>query len=189
MCKSKLLSSFNCSLGIIDTVLKAETRLKIINFAFDTAVSKVIKLKSFIVVCVVPMLEAQSDDVHAMEGEEVALWVQVRGDPLPQITWMHNGKVVDTEEEDEEGIDDSQLILHSVKASHAGVYKFEATNNLGTIEGQIRLFVTTTGDAGEGAPVRRSIQSNPIPVPKFADYMSEMLLHNHRGLREQYNVG
>ena len=134
------------------------------------------------------MLEAQSDDIHAMEGEEVALWVQVRGDPLPQITWIHNGKVVDTEEEDEEGIDDSQLMLHSVQASHAGVYKFEATNNLGTIEGQIRLFVTTTGDADKGAPVRRSIQSNPIPVRKYADYLSEMLPHNHKGLREQYKV-
>ena len=84
-------------------------------------------------------MEAQSDDIHASEGEEVALWVQVRGDPIPQITWIHNGKVVDTEEEDEEGIDDSQLMLHNVQASHAGVYKFEATNS--NIEREIHFYL------------------------------------------------
>ena len=141
-----------------------------------------------------PVLEAQSEDIHAQEGEEVAMWIQVDGDPTPQVTWTHNGKLVYIEDdiEEEEYNDDSQLVLHSVQASHAGVYQFEATNTWGTIDGRIRLFVETSAvshsDVCDNTNVKLSVKSNPIPLPKLVEYIAEIQPHNYRELREQYRV-
>ena len=142
--------------------------------------------------CIVPVVESYSKDIHALEGEEVSLWVRVIGTPMPMVTWLHNGKIVTSEEDEEQEGDDSQLVLQSVGPHHAGVYQFQATNTVGSVEGQIRLFVdclkaNADNDVMNGASLP-FIQSNPVPVAKLAEYMTEMQPHNNIALREQYRV-
>ena len=138
------------------------------------------------------MVESCSKDVHAQEGEEVLLWVRVVGTPMPMVTLLHNGKIVTSEEDEEQEGDDSQLVLQSVDSHHAGVYQFQATNTVGSVEGRIRLFVecsqAAANDDNRNGTSLLFLQSHPVAVDKLAEYMTEMQPHNNTALREQYRV-
>ncbi len=128
------------------------------------------------------------------------------GQPLPEITWFYNDDIIgddDHFELDEEN--DSNLLLMNVQIHHAGVYNFTATNSLGTVNGQIRLFVEQEKKSVVDNDVdndtvhvqngtvhvdndEQIIKTKEIALKQLADYILKMNKKNKREFKRQFEV-
>ncbi len=128
------------------------------------------------------------------------------GQPLPEITWFYNDDIIgddDHFELDEEN--DSNLLLMNVQIQHAGVYNFTATNSLGTVNGQIRLFVEQEKKSVVDNDVdndtvhvhngtvhvdndEQIIKTKEIALKQLADYILKMNKKNKREFKRQFEV-
>ena len=87
--------------------------------------------------------------------------------------------------------------------SHAGVYRFTATNSLGSVEGQIRVLVkqekqpvsvsednneTKHSASSNGAVVSTAIEGKSVTLNEFGEYVSKMNKKNKREFKRQFQV-
>ena len=87
--------------------------------------------------------------------------------------------------------------------SHAGVYKFIATNSLGSAEGQIRVLVkqekqpvsvsedkneTKHSATSNGAVISTAIEGKSVALNEFGEYVSKMNRKNKREFKRQFQV-
>lgn len=127
-----------------------------------------------------------SEDIQAKQGQEITIWVELSGTPPPAVTWYHNGNILDEECLED---DDTKLVIENVTSIHAGVYQFEALNLVGTVRGQIRVFVLGAGTEKPISASANHTQSLPVQVCKWAEHVGELHNHGNREFRNQYKVG
>ena len=131
------------------------------------------------------------------------------GHPAPEITWFFNNSIVADDEYYEltdEGEDCSKLLVHNATPAHAGVYNFTAANALGSVEGQIRVFVkrepieeTDANQETESGHVQNGHSNcaqdsmytsiaNLVPLSNLAKYVMGMNRNNKEGFGKQFEV-
>lgn len=160
---------------------------------------------------------SEPEDQYVTEGSDVVLEAPVTGQPFPLITWFYNDDIIADDEHFELDEDnDSQLMLQNVLLSHAGVYRFSATNTLGSVEGHIRIFVKPEKEkclpeeTTDGSGVRSDtngqvnghagmtaneedgdvciVETEPISLNELADYISKMNRKHKREFKRQFGV-
>ena len=138
-----------------------------------------------------PTIEDNPKDKIAEVGEQVVFQPRVSGNPEPTIAWYHDGAMVTSDyslELDERG----KLTIVSVELKHAGVYRYTVSNNLGSVQGQVSLFVL--GEKGglqtDGTLTfqPQTIQSVPVPLSEFGQYVEDLHISGNKGFREQFSV-
>ena len=145
---------------------------------------------------IVPSIISKLDDLFVTEGVDTLIHAPVVGNPSPEITWFYNDDIIGDDQHfglDEE--DDSNLLLSNVQLFHAGVYQFTATNSLGSVNGQIRLFVeqekkliNNASSASAPAMVDQRVETKAIPLKQFADYVLKTNQKNKREFKRQFAV-
>ena len=108
----------------------------------------------------------------------------MNGCPKPTITWFHDGKEVTPDISDEE---DGSVKFVSMTPAHAGTYQFTVSNSVGSVKGELKLIVHTN----EGLAVGDSIQpleSSPIKVKNFGEYIAGLHSYHNAGFSMQYQV-
>ena len=138
-----------------------------------------------------PLIEDNPQDKIAEVGEQVVFHPKVTGNPEPTVAWYHDGAMVMADysiELDERG----KLTIVSVEQKHAGVYRYTVSNNLGSVQGQVSLFVLGEkgGEETDGTTTfqPQSIQSIPVPLGEFGQYVADLHLSSNKGFRDQFFV-
>ncbi|XP_078587238.1 fibroblast growth factor receptor 2-like isoform X6 [Branchiostoma floridae x Branchiostoma japonicum] len=83
---------------------------------------------------------SQQKDISVSLGQTAELRCRVTGDPRPDITWSHNGNVIQ-DEMPRYDLGRYRLTIDNVQWEDEGVYTCIAENPLGTIQGNITLHV------------------------------------------------
>jgi len=133
-----------------------------------------------------PVIEEYKGEVHACEGEQVTLKIKVQGFPKPTITWSNSGRVIEASY----AIDieqDGSLTFVSVELKHSGTYHFTATNEGGSVEGTTELVVHAESEREELRSDPK-LESKPVEVAKFGDYVSSLHAQNNEGFTSQFWV-
>ena len=68
-----------------------------------------------------PTVSGFPSNMTVIEGDEVYIQVEVNGNPVPTITWYHNGNVVRTEY-DREVDENGGIFIPRVGIEHSGTY-------------------------------------------------------------------
>ena len=135
---------------------------------------------------VAPVIEECKEAIHACEGEQVTLRIKVSGMPKPTITWSTSGKTVEggyaTEIEQ-----DGSLTFVSVELKHTGTYHFTAANREGNVEGMTKLVVYSESER-EKVRSGPTVESKPVQVAEFGDYVSSLHAQQNAGFTSQYWV-
>ena len=138
-----------------------------------------------------PLIEENPQDKIAEVGEQVIFHPKVIGNPDPTVAWYHDGAMVMPDysiELDAQG----KLTIVSVEQKHAGVYRYTVSNSLGSVQGQVSLFVL--GEKGgvetDGTTTfqPQTVQSIPIPLGEFGQYVADLHLSSNKGFRDQFFV-
>jgi len=133
-----------------------------------------------------PVIEEYKELVHACEGEQVTLKIKVLGFPKPTITWYNSGRVIEASY----AIDIEQhgsLTFVSVELKHSGTYHFTASNEGGSVEGTTELVVHVESEREELRSDPK-VESKPVEVAKFGDYVSSLHAQNNEGFTSQFWV-
>ena len=127
------------------------------------------------------------------EGEDVVIQVIATGSP--EIIWYNNGQIIADDKHYELDEDNgSTLIIHDVRMTHAGVYEFTATNSLGSVKGQMRVFVKQEKGAAvdEVVPSKESLNSESVLqlvyLSQLAGYVSDLINNCNGGFKRQFQV-
>ncbi|XP_035673327.1 fibroblast growth factor receptor 2-like isoform X4 [Branchiostoma floridae] len=83
---------------------------------------------------------SQQKDISVSLGQTAELRCRVTGDPRPDITWSHNGNIIQ-DEMPRYDLGRYRLTIDNVQWEDEGVYTCIAENPLGTIQGNITLHV------------------------------------------------
>ena len=132
------------------------------------------------------MIEEYKEVFHACEGEQVTLKIKVLGFPKPTVTWYNSGRVMEASY----AIDierDGSLTFVSVELKHSGTYHFTATNEGGSVEGTTELVVHAESEREELRSDPK-VESKPVVVAKFGDYVSSLHAQNNERLTSQFWV-
>jgi hypothetical protein len=89
------------------------------------------------------------EDLKVRVGDDVSLVCTARGQPMPDIKWLHNGHIVDkgigsvvrSSVADRSSVEDHTLSLQQVEITDAGKYTCLASNVAGVAEKNYRLKV------------------------------------------------
>ena len=127
------------------------------------------------------------EKVHTQEGQEVTLQVKVTGFPLPTITWFLGGRKVESDYSTEVR-DDGSLTFAFVEPKHAGTYHFSASNSEGSVEGNTKLIVHADDDDAEEGGSAPKLESNPVQVEVFGEYVAGLHANSNAGFIVQYQV-
>ncbi|XP_031784410.1 obscurin isoform X4 [Nasonia vitripennis] len=129
-----------------------------------------------------PALQSESRTSEVSAGGSAMLDLQVKGFPKPNITWTKDGKEIVAGGrikylwEDEESL---SLVIKSVTAADAGVYKIRARNELGEDNTQIELIVKSAPkitkrmesfSVQSEETINMSVQIQGSPVPEVSWY-------------------
>ena len=129
------------------------------------------------------------NDTIVMEGETVLFAPKVAGSPFPTIAWYHNGSMVATDYSIDLS-EDGRLTIISAEPRHAGTYRFTVSNNAGSLQGQVSLFVKT--DSMEQSIIDQGavmVDSDPVFVTEFGMHVADKHASQNKGFRDQYLVG
>ena len=135
-------------------------------------------------------MKSPTNDINAKEGDEVVITLDIMGQPYPAITWFYNNKII-ADDEHYELQEENELLIHNVRGYHSGVYQYSATNALGTIEGQIRVFVVkedTTLDVSLHSHTQDNENVNPILVSEWADHVEQLGNLDGCGFKKEFQV-
>ena len=115
------------------------------------------------------------------------LQVKVTGNPMPKLTWYHNGEEVfaDYSKALE---DDGTLTLPSAETKHSGMYKLVAQNHVGKREKEVQLFVKEENTQDEVAPAKPASHFSAIPVGLFGSHVENNHSKNNQGFINEYEV-
>lgn len=136
-----------------------------------------------------PLIEDNPQDKIAEVGEQVVFHPKVSGNPEPTVAWYHDGSMI-TPDYSIELDDKGKLTIVSVEQKHAGVYRYTVSNNLGSVQGQVSLFVL--GEKGgvetDGTTTfqPQSMESYPVALGDFGQYVADLHLSGNRGFRDQF---
>ena len=140
-----------------------------------------------------PCVTSELKDQHVQEGEDVVIQVIATGSP--EIIWYTNGQIIADDKHFELDEDNgSTLIIHDVKMTHAGVYEFTATNSLGSVKGQMRVFVKQKKGppVDEVVPSKESLNSESVLqlvyLSQLAGYVSDLINNCNGGFKRQFQV-
>ncbi|KAJ8919920.1 hypothetical protein NQ315_006449 [Exocentrus adspersus] len=129
-----------------------------------------------------PSLVIIKKDPIVNVGGSAMLELQVKGYPKPNVTWMHEGKKIESSSkykllyEDEESM---SLIIKNVQSEDAGKYTFTAENELGSDTAEMQLTVkappkikTQMEDMSVHADIllKMDVEVEGIPKPKIQFY-------------------
>jgi len=123
------------------------------------------------------VIEEYKEVFHACEGEQVTLKIKVLGFPKPTVTWYNSGRVMEASY----AIDieqDGSLTFVSVELKHSGTYHFTASNEGGSVEGTTELVVHAESEREELRSDPK-VESKPVVVAKFGDYVSSLHAQNN----------
>ena len=112
--------------------------------------------------------------------------VVVRGNPLPSLTWYHNNTQL-TPDYCTEIQQDGSLSISSSQLKHSGVYRLLAKNSRGSAEREVRLTVTQEEEE-PAVPAKERVETQPVPVAEFGEYVAKNHAHNDELFKLQYNV-
>ena len=138
-----------------------------------------------------PVLISKSGDITVNVGEDVVMKVEVSGDPLPVIIWYYDNKII-ADDNHFELENENELVIHKIAWKHAGVYQFTASNSLGTVDGQIRVFVQREDEPIEQVDFPHTEQShveecvNVVPLEKWAEHVEAM--KEGSGFKDEFQV-
>ena len=138
-----------------------------------------------------PTIDENPQDKIAEIGEQIIFHPKVSGDPEPTIAWYHDGSMVMSDYSLELG-DKGRLTIISVELKHAGVYRYTVSNNLGSVQGQVSLFVL--GEKGgvetDGTTTfqPQTIASVEVPLSEFGQYVADLHMAGNKGFRDQFFV-
>ncbi|KAM6970665.1 myosin light chain kinase, smooth muscle [Aplochiton taeniatus] len=87
-------------------------------------------------------------DHHVMDGSQVIMTVEVAGNPVPEVVWLHNGKEVTESEDFHFHRKDNlcSLLIQEVFPEDTGAYTCEAWNQYGEVHTQASLTVQEPQD-------------------------------------------
>ena len=127
------------------------------------------------------------EETHVVEGESVLFQVKVTGNPMPKLTWYHNGEEVFA---DYSKIleDDGTLTLPSAETKHSGSYKLVAQNQVGRKEKEVWLHVKEENTEDEVAAAKPPTSFSAIPVALFGSRVEEKHSKNNQGFINEYEV-
>ena len=132
-----------------------------------------------------PEVKEYEAEVHATEGQQAILRVELSGDPQPTLTWSYNSKTIEPDYAFEIARDGALCIV-TVELAHTGTYYFTASNTSGTAEGKVELKVHTEE---EGYSSKRAApNTKPIPVDRFGEHVAGLHANNNMGFYKQYQV-
>ena len=134
-----------------------------------------------------PAVKDYQEKVHTQEGQEVTLQVKVTGLPLPTVTWFQGGRKVESDYSTEVR-DDGSLTFACVEPKHAGTYHFSASNSEGSVEGNTKLIVHADDDDAEEGGSAPKLESNPVQVEVFGEYVAGLHANSNAGFIVQYQV-
>lgn len=135
-------------------------------------------------------MNSPTNDINAKEGDEVVITLDITGQPYPAITWFYNNKII-ADDEYYELQEENELLIHNVRGYHSGVYQYSATNALGTIEGQVRVFVVkeeTTLDVSLHNHTQHNENINPILVSEWGEHVEQLGNIDGCGFKKEFQV-
>ena len=109
---------------------------------------------------------------------------KVSGTPTPTIAWFHSGSMV-VSDYSLNLKNDGQMTFVCVEPRHAGVYRFTVSNNVGSVQGQVNLFVQSDDDDNLDVPKVVSMRND---ITDFGKYVAELHANLNHGFRDQYLV-
>ncbi|XP_015183294.1 PREDICTED: twitchin isoform X5 [Polistes dominula] len=118
-----------------------------------------------------PEFTKKLNDLTINDGEQLELTVKVDGDPEPQITWLKNGKTVNSSEvvDLKYKAGSATLTINEVFPEDEGEYSCKATNSLGTSTTSCKLTVKPM----ENAAAKKKSDDKP---PKIVDHLTSMFV-------------
>ena len=135
-------------------------------------------------------MNSPTNDINAKEGDEVVITLDITGQPYPAITWFYNNKII-ADDEYYELQEENELLIHNVRGYHSGVYQYSATNAMGTIEGQVRVFVVkeeTTLDVSLHNHTQHNENINPILVSEWVEHVEQLGNIDGCGFKTEFQV-
>ena len=135
---------------------------------------------------IAPVIEECEKVIHACEGEQVTLKIKVSGMPKPTIAWSTSGRMLEGDYATEIEQDGS-LTFVSVELKHTGTYHFTAANREGNVEGITKLVVHSESER-EKVRSGPTVESKPVQVAEFGDYVSSLHAQQNKGFTSQYWV-
>jgi len=115
-----------------------------------------------------PKFIKPADKFSSTEGETVYCFVEVVGDPVPEVTWFKASKDLATEPRCKiwtKGPNQSICGFTKTKQDDEGAYRIEATNEHGTVEHEFSLYVTVAG----GMDFRAMLMRKKKPAKKVVE--------------------
>jgi len=115
-----------------------------------------------------PKFIKPADKFSSTEGETVYCFVEVVGDPVPEVTWFKASKDLATEPRCKiwtKGPHQSICGFTKTKQDDEGAYRIEATNEHGTVEHEFSLYVTVAG----GMDFRAMLMRKKKPAKKVVE--------------------
>jgi len=123
--------------------------------------------------CPPSFLSGLKPDLEVMDGSRLELKVGVKGDPLPQVTWTKDGKVIASsdilEVKYKNGV--ASVIIEEVYPEDAGRYACKASNPKGSVETSSRVKIMPKSNGAGGAAKGGSKSSGQPRVYKHLDSM------------------
>ena len=128
-------------------------------------------------------------DTTVIEGEGVYFKIKVSGEPLPTVTWYHDGEPVRSRADCARKIEaDGSLAIPSAELKHSGVYKAVVTNQHGSEGREIKLMVNEEGGASMHVAIDDIVSSRPIPIPEFGKYVAKLHTNSNQPFKDLYQV-
>ena len=109
----------------------------------------------------------------ASPGEYVIMYVSVHGNPPLTLTWYHNNECIFSDGTIEVS-EDGTLSIPSMETRHIGDYKLVATNEHGSCEAEMELYLESEDSPNLHKAMSMSliIDSAPVPVTSLEDYVA-----------------
>ncbi len=86
--------------------------------------------------------------------------------------------------------DSGAVTFICVEPHHAGSYRYTVSNSVGSVQGQVTLFVQS--ESGEQTVKDQGVlvlDSMPVALEEFGSYVSDQHANSDRGFRDQFLVG
>ncbi|XP_027700953.1 myosin light chain kinase, smooth muscle [Vombatus ursinus] len=124
-------------------------------------------------------------DLEVMDGSQVIMTVQISGNPLPEILWLHNGKEIQESEDFhfEQNGNEHSLFIQEVFPEDTGRYTCEAWNSTGQVRSHAMLTVrepqdgtqpwfiskprSVTATLGQNVLISCAIAGDPFPTVQW----------------------
>jgi len=84
----------------------------------------------------VPVINLKEQEVRTSVGQPTTLYIEARGNPMPEITWKKDGDPINYPV-----LLDNSLYIHSTTLSDQGSYTVTATSSVGESSETIELVV------------------------------------------------